>query len=202
VHAFSWPLLLRADGQKFGKSAGGETLWLDAAKTSPYQLFQYWMQVPDANVRRFLLQLTLLPVDEANAIADAHEAAPEKREGQRRLAWENTAIVHGEAAAVAAEEAAGLLFGGGGDASPAAFEFLAAEIPSTAVDPVGQTLVDLLAGAGVVKSKSEARRLGSVDVNGTSRSVDDAVTEMDLLHGRWVLLRKGKRTFHLLERKS
>jgi tyrosyl-tRNA synthetase len=154
VHAFSWPLLLRADGQKFGKSAGGETLWLDARRTSPYQLFQYWMQVADADVRRFLLQLTLLSVEEVDAVADEHAAAPEKRLGQRRLARENTAIVHGAASAAAAEEATELLFGSGDplEASPAAFEFLRDEVPSSRLAPVGVGLVDLLPETGLVKS--------------------------------------------------
>ena len=197
VHAFSWPLLLRADGQKFGKSAGGETLWLDPSRTSPYELFQYWMRVPDADVRRFLLQLTLLPVDEANAVADAHEGAPEKREGQRRLARENVGIVHGEAAARAAEEATDLLFGGGSalEASPTALELLADEIPTTVGPVVGRSLVDLLAHGGAVKSKSEARRLGSVTVNGATRAVEDEIGVGDLLHGRWALVRKGRSYF-------
>jgi tyrosyl-tRNA synthetase len=203
VHALSWPLLLRADGQKFGKSAGGEALWLDPAKTSPYQLFQYWMQVGDADVRRFLLQLTLLPVDEANAVADAHEATPHERAGQRRLARENTAVVHGAAAAAAAEEATDVLFGGDPvQAGAETFELLAAEVPTTAMpDAVGRPLVDVLADAAAVKSKSEARRLGSVTVNGTARPVDDALVDADLLYGRWVLLRLGKRRYHLVDAK-
>jgi tyrosyl-tRNA synthetase len=201
VHALSWPLLLRSDGQKFGKSAGGETLWLDAAKTSPYQLFQYWMRVADADVRTFLLPLTLLPVDEANAVADDHLAAPEKRAGQRRLARENVAIVHGAKEAAEAEAATDLLFGGDPmTAGAEAFEVLASEIPTSPVKAaVGSNLVDVLAEAGVVKSKGEARRLGSVTVNGSSRPVDDAIAGADLVHGRWVLLRKGKTTYHLLD---
>jgi tyrosyl-tRNA synthetase len=204
VHAFSWPLLLRSDGQKFGKSAGGETLWLDPAKTSPYQLFQYWMQVRDADIRTFLLQLTLLSVEEATAVADEHERAPEKRLGQRRHARENTAIVHGPASAAAAEEATELLFGSGDPltASPTAFEFLRDEVPSSRLAPVGVGLVDLLPETGLVRSKGDARRQleqGGVYVNGQTASVDAVVTATDLVHGRFVLLRRGKRTYHLIE---
>src|ERR1700752_4666168 len=94
VHAFTWPLLLRSDGKKFGKSEDG-AVWLAADRTSPYQFFQYWMNVTDADVERFLLQLTLLPVAECGAIAAEHAAAPFKRSGQRRLAREITPIVHG-----------------------------------------------------------------------------------------------------------
>ena len=207
VHAFTWPLLVRADGKKYGKSEGGETMWLDPNRTSAYQLFQYWMQVADADVRRFLLQLTLLSVEEANAVADEHEAAPEKRIGQRRMAKENVAIVHGPAAATAAEEASDLLFGGGDalTASSEAFEFLALEVPTTAADPVGRPVLDLLPETGLVKSKGEARRAleqGGVYVNGSAVGPDDVVGEAHLVHGRWLLLRRGKRTYHLLDRTS
>ena len=80
VHAFTWPLVLRSDGKKFGKSEEG-AVWLAADRTSPYQFFQYWMNVPDADVERFLLQLTLLPVEECQKVAAEHAAAPIKREG-------------------------------------------------------------------------------------------------------------------------
>src|SRR6201986_1717493 len=111
AHAFTWPLLLRSDGKKFGKSEDG-AVWLAADKTSPYQFFQYWMNVADADVERFLLQLTLLPVDEAQEVAAAHAQAPHRREGQRRLAREITTLVHGAEATAAAEEASAILFGG------------------------------------------------------------------------------------------
>ena len=204
VHAFTWPLIVRADGRKYGKSESG-TVWLGAHRTSPYQLFQYWMNVADADVRRFLLQLTLLPVEEANSVADAHEAAPERRAGQRRLARENVTVVHGPEAAAAAEEASELLFGAGDPltASPEALAFLAEEVPTTPTDPVGTGLVDLLARTRLVRSKSEARRAleqGGVYLNGNGAGADDVVTESDLLHGRWVLLRRGKRTYHLVVR--
>src|ERR1700723_3990465 len=94
VHAFTWPLLLRADGKKFGKSEGG-AIWLAADRPSPYQFFQYWMNVADADIERFLLQLTLLPVAECLEIAAAHAQSPYKRDGQRRLAQAITTLVHG-----------------------------------------------------------------------------------------------------------
>ena len=101
AHAFTWPLLLRSDGKKFSKSEG-EAVWLAADRTSPYQFFQYWMNVPDADIERFLLQLTLLPVAECEQIAAAHAGAPYKRDGQRRLAREITTLVHGPEATAAA----------------------------------------------------------------------------------------------------
>src|SRR6202012_3040954 len=127
VHAFTWPLVLRSDGKKFGKSEEG-AVWLAADRTSPYQFFQYWMNVADADIERFLLQLTLLPVDECHAIAAAHAEAPFRREGQRRLAREITTAVHGPEATAAAEEASGILFGcSPAGASAQAVEFLATE---------------------------------------------------------------------------
>jgi tyrosyl-tRNA synthetase len=203
VHGLTWPLLLRSDGKKFGKSEAGN-VWLGAHRTSPYQFFQYWMQVPDADVERFLLQLTLLPVDEARAAAAAHAAAPHLREGQRRLAREVTTLVHGAEAARAAESASAILFGGDpGDASAESLAFVAAEVPSTTVSPArlaeGIDLVDLLVECGVFRSKGEARRtLSGVAVNGERVEEGRMVGTADLLHDRWVLLRKGK-TYHLVE---
>ena len=124
VHAFTWPLLLRSDGKKFGKSEEG-AIWLAADRVSPYQFFQYWMNVADADIERFLLQLTLLPVEECKAIAPAHAEAPHRREGQRRLARETTTLVHGAEATAAAEEASAILFGG----SPAGASEQALDVP-------------------------------------------------------------------------
>jgi tyrosyl-tRNA synthetase len=203
VHGLTWPLLLRSDGRKFGKSESGN-VWLGAHRTSPYQFFQYWMQVPDADVERFLLQLTLLPFDDARATAAAHLTEPHRREGQRRLAREITTLVHGDDAARNAGAASAILFGGDPrDASAESLAFVAEEVPTTIVDRArladGVDLVDLLVECGVFKSKGEARRtLSGVAVN--SDRVDDGrvVTTADLLHGRWALVRKGK-TYHLIE---
>jgi tyrosyl-tRNA synthetase len=203
AHGLTWPLLLRSDGKKFSKS-DGETVWLAADRTSPYQFFQYWMNVPDADVERFLLQLTLLPVGECIAIAAAHAQAPHKREGQRRLAREVTTIVHGQEAAAAAEEASAILFGGSpAGASPQALAFLAREVPTTPFVP--DDLVRVLAATPLASSLSDARRTiaqGAAYVNGEQAGQDRPLSEADLLYDRWVLLRKGKRTYHLLDAQS
>jgi tyrosyl-tRNA synthetase len=200
VHAFTWPLLLRSDGKKFGKSEDG-AVWLAADRTSPYQFFQYWMNVPDADVERFLLQLTLLPVEEARAVAAAHAQAPYKREGQRRLAREVTTLVHGAAATGAAVEASAVLFGGSpAGASEQALEFLAGEVPTSPFVP-GADLAHALAATPLASSLSDARRTiaqGAASVNGEVAREDRPLTEADLLYGRWLVLRKGKRTYHLL----
>ena len=201
VHALTWPLLLRSDGKKFSKSEG-DTVWLAADKTSPYQFFQYWMNVPDADIERFLLQLTLLPVEECTAVAAAHAQAPHKRDGQRRLARETTTLVHGAAAAAAAEEASAILFGGSpAGASEQALKFLATEVPTSPFVP-GVTLAAALAATPLASSLSDARRtIGqrAASVNGEVVPADRPLSAADLLHGRWLVLRKGKRNYHLLD---
>jgi tyrosyl-tRNA synthetase len=201
VHAFTWPLLLRSDGKKFGKSEDG-AVWLAADRTSPYQFFQYWMNVADADIERFLLQLTLLPVDECHAIAAAHAEAPNRRAGQRRLAREITTIVHGPEATGAAEEASAILFGGSpAGASVQALDFLATEVP-TSPFTAGVTLAATLAATPLASSLSDARRTiaqGAASVNGEVVLEDRPLVEADLLYDRWLLLRKGKRNYHLLD---
>jgi len=206
THALVWPLLLRSDGRKFGKSEAGN-VWLSPERTSPYQFFQYWMQVPDADVERFLLQLTMLPVSECLAASAAHAEAPERREGQRRLAREVTALVHSPAAARDAEAASAVLFGGDPrEASPESLAFVADEVPTTTIDRGrlvdGIDLIDLLVEVGLFKSKGEARRtINGVAVNSERVEEGRQVSAADLLHDRWVLLRKGK-TYHLVEAAS
>jgi tyrosyl-tRNA synthetase len=201
VHALTWPLLLRSDGKKFSKSEG-DTVWLAADKTSPYQFFQYWMNVPDADIERFLLQLTLLPVEECTAVSQAHAQAPHKREGQRRLARETTTLVHGAEATAAAEEASAILFGGSpAGASARALTFLATEVPTSPFVP-GATLAAALAATPLASSLSDARRtIGqrAASVNGEVVPEDRPLTEADLRYGRWLVLRKGKRNYHLLD---
>ena len=205
AHALCWPLITAPDGQKLGKSTGGR-VWLDPARTSPYQFFQHWMATDDRQVGELLAKFTFLPVDEVAALAGAHAEAPERREGQRRLAWEVTAIVHGAGAADAAAGASTVLFGGDvTDADEATFEVLAGEVPTTQLAPgrfaAGVELVELLVEVGACASKGEARRLadqGGVSVNGAKAAAGDVVGADALLHGRFVLLRRGKSGYHLV----
>jgi len=201
VHALTWPLLLRSDGKKFSKSEG-EAVWLAADRTSPYQFFQYWMNIADADIERFLLQLTLVPVDECRTVAAEHAQAPHKRTGQRRLAREVTTIVHGPEATEAAQEASAILFGGSpAGASAQALEFLASEVPTAPFVP-GVTLAAALAATPLASSLSDARRTisqGAASINGDVVPEDRPLAESDLLYDRWLLLRKGKRNYHLLD---
>ena len=206
AHGLSWPLLLAPDGSKLGKTAGAR-IWLDPARTSPYQFFQHWMQTDDRQVREFLAKFTLLPLTEVEAIAADHLDHPERRTGQRRLASEVTRLVHGDEAAEAAAQAAAVLFGGSPlEAGPGALAAVAAEVPtaplpSPAELDEGADLVPLLVESGLASSKGDARRSldqGAVSVNGVKVGPDPALRAGDVLHGRYVLLRKGKRNYALL----
>ena len=200
VHGLTLPLIKRSDGEKFGKSADG-ALWLDPARTSPYALYQYFVNLPDADVEHYLLVLTLVTVAEARAIAAEHTKAPEKREGQRRLAWEICALIHGPAAADEAA-AASTGFTAATDAlSAEQLAALAGEIPTTHADAVGRDVVDVLVETGLAASKGEARRLiagGGIYVNDVALAESRALEAADVMHGRYVMLRKGKRQRHLL----
>lgn len=203
VHGLTLPLVTRADGQKFGKSAG-ENVWLSAERTSPYKLSQYFMQTDDRDVERFLLQLTLLPIDVVVGIIAEHEAAPQRRVGQTALARAVTTLVHGAAAADRAEAAAGLLFGRDPSAlTDDALATLVDEIPTTRLDPVGEGLVEVAVASELAASKSDARRAleaGELWCNNEKVVEDRVLGPADLRFERFVLLRRGKKRHHLLLR--
>ena len=204
VHGLTVPLVTRSDGQKFGKSAGGTSVWLDPARTSPYELFQYFVNVDDADARRFLLQLTLLPVAEVATIMAAHQAAPDQRQAQRRLAVELTTLIHGDAAAAEAVAASQSFTKAASSLSEADFDLLAAELPTTDLSTgalLGGDLVDLAVQVGLERSKGAARRTieqGGLYVNDVAAEPGRVIVDGDLRHGRYLLLRKGKKTRHLV----
>jgi len=201
AHAFTWPLITRADGEKFGKSADG-AIWLSAERTSPYAFFQYWMNADDGDVERFLLQLTLLGLEEVATVVAEHEADPGRRMAQHRLARELTGLIHGVEAATAAEEASAILFGADpAEAGVRAFETVATEVTTVGFEPT-DTVVDALLASGLAASKSEARRHlagGAVRINGERTDDDRQLSSDDLRHDRFVLLRKGKKSYALLD---
>ncbi len=208
AHALTWPLLVRKDGTKYGKTAGGETLWLDAAMMSPYRFYQTWMQSEDDELRKLLLWLTFLSIDEVDAVVAEHAEAPHVRLGQKRLAKEITSLVHGVDAASGAIEASEAVFGGAPVEALSAmtFEILADELPTTNVDrsrlDVDDNLVSLLVEGGVAKSKSEAGRLldqNGISFNDTKISSETVATRADLQHDRFLLIRKGKKSMFLLD---
>lgn len=201
VHGLSWPLITKADGTKFGKSASG-ALWLDAELTMPYEFHQYFLRSDDRDVERFLLQLTLLPVDRIAAIMADHEREPEARRAQQALADAVTELVHGAPAVRQANLAAGALFGGG-ELDAEALEALRGIVPETAVGADvlegDEPVVDLLVASGVASSKGDARRTlqqGGIRLNG--EKVDSSEAAVSAVAGRYVLVQKGKKQRHLV----
>ena len=203
AYGLTWPLVTRSDGSKFGKTAQG-AVWLDARRTSPYQFRQYWMQIADDDVEATLARFSLRPIGEIAELVAEQRRAPQHRIAQRALARELTALVHGDEAADAAEQAADVLFGANPtSASPAALHLVASEVPRTEVGAaaLGDT-IGLLVATGVASSNSDARRLvaqRAVRANGDVVDEQGGLARAGLLHGRWLLLRKGKTTYHLVE---
>ena len=198
VHGLVFPLITTATGAKFGKSEAGN-VWLDPARTSPYQFYQFWVNTDDRDVERYLKLFTFLRLDRIEAALAEHAADPGQRVAQRLLAREVTATVHGEPAAEQAVATTAAMFGGGGDLSRA-------ELPERVVSRAGLPgeipIVDLLVASGLASSKGEARR----GIQGRGFYLNDqAIDAVDLTLGdddlqgpsdrRFVILRKGKKNY-------
>lgn len=203
VHAVTTPLITKADGTKFGKTESG-TVWLDPAMTTPYAFYQFWLNADDADVVGYLKVFTFRGREDIAALELAVAERPAAREAQRALAHDVTSLVHGVQAADAVVAASQALFGRGSlaDLDEATLAAAVAELP-TATGRAGDLLVDLFAATGVVTSKAAARRAvaeGGASVNNVRVTSDDAVLEpRDLLHGRWAVLRRGKRTLAVVD---
>jgi tyrosyl-tRNA synthetase len=198
VHALTGKLITKADGTKFGKTAGG-SVWLDPALTSPYAFYQYFLNADDRDVVRFLKVFTFRSREEIETLEKAVADRPFAREAQRTLAEDVTTLVHGAdelAAVVAASKA---LFGQGSlEELPASTLAAAlAEVPKAAVPALGASFVDLMAESGLVDSKSAARRAvkeGGAYLNNVKITDESYVPSGDdLLHGRFMVLRRGKK---------
>ena len=202
-----YPLVTNADGTKLGKTEQG-TIWLDAKKTSPYRFYQFWLNQTDADAIPYLRYFTWLGREEIAALEQAVVEHPERRAAQRTLACEITRMVHGEQALADAQKASEALFGGSIEGlSAATIEDIFAEapgssLPKTAFEGAGKPVVDLLSEVGAVKSKGEARRLvtsGGAYVNNVRvEAADQAVTLAQVIEGRFVILRTGKKQYHLV----
>lgn len=205
-HALVFPLLTTSSGNKFGKSESGN-VWLDPAKTSPYQFYQFWLNTEDADVERLLRFFTFLPLDEIAALVAEHAKEPGKRSAQRRLAEDLTARVHGAATATSVIKTSHLLFGGMNlsEADAGVFAVLAGEVPTTALPkadfPGGKSVVDALLLTKLAASKAEARRgleQKGFSLNGSQLSGDRPLELDDLRAGKYMVLQKGKRNYVLL----
>lgn len=204
VHALTVPLVTSADGKKFGKSTGGGSLWLDPEMTSPYAWYQYFVNTADADVVRYLRWFTFLSREELDELEKATAERPFAREAQKRLAAEMTTLVHGEANTRAVQLASQALFGRG-DLRELDESTLSAALAESAVDgklaeaAPTSTIVDLLVDSGLCEGRSAARRAvneGGAAVN-NEKIADPEWTpaEADYLHGRWLVLRRGKKNF-------
>lgn len=206
AHALTVPLLAKADGSKFGKTAGG-SIWLDPQMTSAYEFFQYWLNSDDADMPKLLKVFSMKSRSEIERLIETVKTNPGAREAHRELARELTTMIHGEQMAQKVELAAKALFGHSdiSELDLATLDSALAQLPRTQIAK-GQPLptwVDLIAATGVVDSKSAARRIvkegGAYLNNQKVESEDFAPSKADLLHGKYLLLRKGKRDLAAVE---
>ncbi|QCB51332.1 tyrosine--tRNA ligase [Rhodococcus sp. PAMC28707] len=202
VHGMTVPLVTSADGKKFGKSTGGGSLWLDPEMTSPYAWYQYFVNTGDADVVKYLRWFTFLDRAELDELDLATKERPHAREAQRRLAAEMTTLVHGEANTRAVELASQALFGRA-ELEELDETTLAAALREASIAQVHggdpKTIVDLLVATGLSDSKGAARRAikeGGASVNNQKIANEDwTPSGSDLLHGQWLVVRRGKRNF-------
>jgi tyrosyl-tRNA synthetase len=209
AHGVVYPLITRADGTKFGKTADGDSVWLDPKRTSPYRFYQFFVNIEDANVVDMLRYYTFLTQEEVAECAQAVVERPHLREAQRRLAQEVTRMVHSESGLAKAEQATKIFFGEAiAGLGAAEIREIFADAPSSHVKPTdfdngGMPIVNLLESAGVAKSKGEARRLissGGIYLNNIRvQEADQAIPLDTAIEGRYLVLRRGKKDFYLVQ---
>jgi len=202
-----YPLITKSDGTKFGKTASG-AVWLSAERTSPYRFYQFWYNTDDRDVVNYLKFFTWLDAQTVAELEAAVNEKPEQREAQRRLAREMTRVVHGETALGKAEQASQVLFGGevagltGAEVADIFADVPSGEISSEKLKGEGLPLVELLVATGTIASKGEARRAiegGGVYLN--NRRVSDTTvraTAVDIIDGRFLVLRQGRKNYRLV----
>ena len=207
AHAFglTTPLVTKADGTKFGKTESG-AVWMTADRTSPYQLYQFWLNADDTQVINYLNTFTFLPRERIAELAASHVANPGQREAHRALADAATELLHGPTERANAQAASKALFSG--DVSGLS-EQLFAEVfanvpggafPKTRLEGAGVPLLDFLVECGLATSKREAREFlstGSVSINGQKAALEQALQGSNLLHGRVVAIRRGKKNWYI-----
>ncbi|MBB6375546.1 tyrosyl-tRNA synthetase [Pseudonocardia eucalypti] len=200
VHALTTPLVTDAEGRKFGKSTGGGSVWLDPEMTSPYAWYQYFVNVADADVGRYLRLFTFLSRPELDELDQLTATRPQARAAQQRLAEELTTLVHGATETERVVQASRALFGRAelGSLDAGTLRAALAEIPSASASLAdGPTIVRLLVETGLAPSNSAARRTvgeGGAYVNNVKVADEDwTPSAADLLHGRWLVVRRGKR---------
>lgn len=206
AHAFTIPLMAKSDGSKFGKTAGG-SIWLDAEMTSPYAFYQFWFNTDDADVAKYLKVFSFKERSEIETLIETVKVNPGAREAQRELARELTTLVHGADECQKVEAASKALFGLGElkDLDVKTLTAALSQLPKVTISSSEDipTWVDLLAATGVVESKSAARRIvkenGAYLNNEKISGEDFAPSKGDLIHGKFLVLRKGKRDLASVE---
>ena len=203
VYGLTIPLMLKADGTKFGKTAGG-AVWLDPKKTSPYEFYQFWFNQDDRDVVKYLKYFTFLPKEEIDALDAETKAHPEKREAQRRLAEDVTAFVHGEEGLAEAARVTKALFTGDiAELSGAEIEGAFRNTKGGTIAAAPMNIVDALIEGGVETSKRQAREdveNGAIRINGIQiRDTEATVSAHPNTEGRYVIVRKGKKNYFLIE---
>jgi tyrosyl-tRNA synthetase len=208
VYGLVYPLITKADGTKFGKTESG-SVWLSAARTSPYRFYQFWLNTADKDVIPYLKFFTWRTEAEIAELAAAVTEHPEQREAQRVLARDMTALVHEATALAKAEQAAQALFGGdisglsGAEIADIFAEVPSSQMPRQSLSDGTVTILDLLVSSEVAKSKGEARRAiaeGGIYLN--NQRISDpaqAISSQDILDGQFLILRKGKKSYHLVK---
>ncbi len=207
AYGLVFPLITKADGTKFGKTETG-TVWLSPQRTSPYRFYQFWLNTDDRDVINYLKYFSFMDQDRIGELAQSLKEKPEQREAQRALAREMTDLLHGPTALQRAEQAAEALFGGeiGGLTAAEIADIFAevpsSELPKSRLDGSGLEIMDLLTTSGVARSKGEARRSiseGGIYLN--NRRVGDPaqkVTVGDIIGEQFLVLRKGRKNYHLI----
>ncbi len=202
AYGLTCPLVTKADGTKFGKTESG-TIWLDGSRTTPYQFYQFWINAEDQKVIDYLKFFTFLDHDAIRALEQAVAASPGEREAQRTLAREVTQLVHGAEAARKAERISQALFSGALDELAAdEIEMGFQDVPSYRMAEDQVPLIELMVAAQLVPSKRQARQdvqSGAVHINGKRcTDLDHVVRRQEGLHGRYFILRRGKKNYCLV----
>lgn len=203
AYAMTIPLILKTDGTKFGKSEGGKSVWLDKSKTSPYEFYQFWINIPDDDVIRKLKQFTFLPLEEINALEESVKTEPHLRKAQKVLAKEITTFIHGEAAYLQAVKISEALFSGKvGNLTTEDIDMGFDGVPSITLTEE-TSLIDTLVNLTAAKSKREARDFitgGGVLVNGEQiKSLDYNFSKDSAIGNKYTIIRRGKKNYYLVK---
>jgi tyrosyl-tRNA synthetase len=203
AYGITIPLVMKSDGQKFGKTEGS-AVWLDPAKTSPYQFYQFWVNTDDQDVIRFIKYFTFLSPEEIGRLDQEVQLQPEKREAQRVLASEVTKLVHGDEALRSAMNITQALFSGSiQELTQAEIEEAFKDVPSTTLENDELSVIDLLVAAGASSSKTQARKdieSGAITVNGNRMNEwEKRTAELGRIGGAYLIIRRGKKNYYLIQ---